>query len=64
MASRWDTTILNDILRFYSSGRFVTDGVDEDVQVAYVVLQSAALAKATFEILLEANARLVHVGLL
>ena len=42
----------------------VTNGVDEDIQVADVVLQGAALTKATFEILLEANARLVHISLL
>ncbi len=52
------------ILCCYAFGRFVIDGVDEDIQVADVVLQGAALTKATFEILLEANARLVHVGLL
>jgi hypothetical protein len=52
------------ILCCYTFGRLVIDGVDEDNQVADVVLQGAALTKATFEILLEANARLVHVGLL
>jgi hypothetical protein len=50
------------ILRCHGFGRFVADGVNEDIQVAHVVLQSTALAKATFEVLLEANARSVHVA--
>jgi hypothetical protein len=51
------------LLCCYAFGRFVIDGVDEDIQVADVVLQGAALTKATFKVLLEVNSRLVYVGL-
>jgi len=44
-----------DVLRCYGFGRFVVGGVDEDIQVANVVLQSTGLAKTTFDISLEAG---------
>ncbi len=52
-----------DVLRCYAFGRFVVDSVDENVQVADVVLQRAGLAKTTFEISLETRAGSVQDGL-